>query len=71
MLARYVLLMEGGDVLQTVNIFSSNEAYIEFSNDPMAKKAKAMWDGRDWKVKKEVVQCADFIDVGRRYQCHD
>ena len=64
MVARYVCLLEGGDVLQTVNIFTSEETYNEFSNHSVARAAKDIWKDRDWEVTKEIVRCMDMVDVG-------
>lgn len=64
-LARYGFLIEGGDTMRTVYIFSSEEAYHEFDNHPRVVTAKAMWEGRDWEWTKTVEHCVDFMDLGK------
>jgi hypothetical protein len=71
MLARYVYLLEGGDIMNSVNIFISEEAYNEFNNDPIAIAANSMWADRDWTKTKKVDRCAALIDVGKLYKCND
>ena len=64
MVARYVCLLAGGNALQTVNIFTSEEAYHEFSNHPIARAAKELWKERGRIVKKEIVPYVEILDVG-------
>jgi len=64
MIARYVYLLEGGDILKSVNIYPSEEAYHELCNDPITIAAKNMWADRDWIRTINIDRCVSLVDVG-------
>ena len=71
MISRYVYLLEGGDTLRSVNIYPTEKDYQDMCDHPITIAAKEIWANRGWERSVTIERCAELIDIGTLYKCHD
>jgi hypothetical protein len=67
-LDRYLILRDGGCVLEIYTLFVNRDALNEFTDHPIRKTSREFWQDREWDMSMDIVNVQEFMSVKSRIE---